>query len=61
MGDSADHAQDHGKVDNFGVVLPPAVLARRAHEEPQLLTPRAAQFERWRHFRSMFTRDFKGI
>jgi hypothetical protein len=61
MRDIAHHAQDHGKVDNFGMVLPPAMLARRAHEEPQLVTPRAAQLERWRHFRSMFTLDCKGI
>jgi hypothetical protein len=61
MRDIAHHAQDHGKVDNFGVLLPPAMLARRAYEEPQLVTARAAQLERWRQFRCMFALDCKGI
>jgi len=61
MRDIAHHAQDHGKVHNFGVLLPPAMLACRTREEPQLLTLRAAQLERWRHFQSMFTLDCNGI
>jgi len=61
MRNIAHHAQDDGKVHNFGVVLPPAMLARRAHEEPQLPTPQAAQLERWRHFRCVFTLHCKGF
>ena len=37
------------------------MVARRAGEERQLLTPRPPQLERRRHFWSMFTLHRKGI